>query len=596
MGLETARTIAELDENNPLGSDQVKFGDDHIRMVKNVLKDDLSWLWMQNRLYSFQAGAVVTTADILYDEASLKFYHWEGTYVSGSYLVPAGSTPATAGGVGEGKWVDVGQGTFREFLASEDGASAIGGLPSSPDLSSYAKKPQSDQLARANLSLYQTIGQRSNLLILGDSITAGVGASYPLFAYASLLGQSISNFYKDGYGYPLHRNVGNAQQIFSHNGTIINAGLTQNAVSLSSGKELVFNKVEATAFGCFVVGGVSTVGASLLLQINGSTVGTYVVTAASQQEVFFPLSGGKLTSSSDKVALVASGGTVAISGAVPFLEGLNYKLIGGGNQSPLCLTAGASGQSFSYFTSNASQVAAMLDSFFATGNPATVILALGTNSIYNDIQAETPAQYVTSLQTLISTLQGLRSGVDFIITIPPQADESLWPIIKPGYTYQDYATAIRNAFPSTDIADLNLVGLRYQDGVHPSNVGHEALAKFWCAFLGVSFNPHLPLPNRADVLIGTSPIIITGGVATKDSHGVVHLSGSVVPNGASANLMTTLLSAYRPKSIRKFVVPLYTGSTHGFGVIQIHTNGEVRLVYNGVVWTELNLDGISYVI
>lgn len=38
MGLETASTIAELQETNPLPTDAVSAGDDHLRLIKAVLK------------------------------------------------------------------------------------------------------------------------------------------------------------------------------------------------------------------------------------------------------------------------------------------------------------------------------------------------------------------------------------------------------------------------------------------------------------------------------------------------------------------------------------------------------------------------------
>lgn len=126
MGLETARTIAELNSTYPLGSDQVKFGDDHLRLIKTILKSDLFWLWIYNRLYSFQLGATVTANDCLFNEADNTFYVWHGAYTAGSYFVAPGSTPATAGGVGANQWVAVQKATYREALSGEDGAGYIG--------------------------------------------------------------------------------------------------------------------------------------------------------------------------------------------------------------------------------------------------------------------------------------------------------------------------------------------------------------------------------------------------------------------------------------------------------------------------------------
>ena len=40
MGLETGNTINDLNENWPLGTDPKSQGDDHIRLIKSVLKND----------------------------------------------------------------------------------------------------------------------------------------------------------------------------------------------------------------------------------------------------------------------------------------------------------------------------------------------------------------------------------------------------------------------------------------------------------------------------------------------------------------------------------------------------------------------------
>lgn len=597
MGLETARTIAELDETNPLGSDQVKFGDDHLRMIKNVLKDDLAWLWNQTRLYSFQAGAVVTSTDILYDEASFKFYHWNGPYSGGNYTVAAGSTPASAGGIGPTAWVDVGQGTFKEFLASDQGYGFIGGTPApvEVDLSGLEEKKEADHLGVANTSLFSVLMGRSNVLILGDSITAGVGSSVPQFAYAHLLGQSLANFWEGGYGYPIHRNRENGTAVYGYTGTPVNAGLAKDAISLAPGQAVVFCPSETIAYGGYIIGGASTVGAVLQLQINGTTVASYTVTAAAHQEFFLNPPQSPYTSASDTVQVVASGGTIVISGAAPFHEGQGHKLVASNNSSPLCITCGASGESFNYFNSNATLIAAMLDSFFAAGNPAVVFLAIGTNSIYNNVQAQTPAQYVTSLQTLVNSITALRSDTSFIYTIPPKANEAMWPVIKPGYTYEDYADLLKSTFAGQDLIDLNLPRIHYADGVHPSAIGHEALAKHWCKFLGIPFNPNMPAVNKCAKLVGASPVTITDGQVSRDEHGVIRMCGMVFPNGAAGNLITTVNNNFRPSIQRLFMVPLHSASVYGYGIITINTNGEVRLVYNSLVWINMYLDGISYV-
>jgi hypothetical protein len=89
---------------------------------------------------SFQDGGTVTSAgDLLQDESTNIWYRWDDLETLPK-TVPAGSTPASAGGVGEGKWqpVDVSD-VLRKQLAQDDGMKLIGqkvnyGIPSSTTL------------------------------------------------------------------------------------------------------------------------------------------------------------------------------------------------------------------------------------------------------------------------------------------------------------------------------------------------------------------------------------------------------------------------------------------------------------------------------
>ncbi|MCE1543274.1 hypothetical protein LWU70_21450 [Enterobacter hormaechei] len=76
---------------------------------------------------SFQDGGTVTSAgDLLQDESTNIWYRWDDLETLPK-TVPADSTPASAGGVGEGKWqpVDVAD-VLRKDLAKPTGSSLIG--------------------------------------------------------------------------------------------------------------------------------------------------------------------------------------------------------------------------------------------------------------------------------------------------------------------------------------------------------------------------------------------------------------------------------------------------------------------------------------
>lgn len=76
---------------------------------------------------SFEGGATLTLPNqVLRYEATGEYYRWDGDFPK---TVSSGSTPETAGGVGFGAWVSVGDGSLRADLSSTDvgrGCSLIG--------------------------------------------------------------------------------------------------------------------------------------------------------------------------------------------------------------------------------------------------------------------------------------------------------------------------------------------------------------------------------------------------------------------------------------------------------------------------------------
>ena len=90
-------------------------------MIKEVLQLEFELLYNKTRVFSFEAGAVVNPDCILYYEAEKAFYQWNGTYdVNNEYVVNAGSTPETAGGIGGNAWTrSTGSGFMSTVLVSD---------------------------------------------------------------------------------------------------------------------------------------------------------------------------------------------------------------------------------------------------------------------------------------------------------------------------------------------------------------------------------------------------------------------------------------------------------------------------------------------
>lgn len=74
---------------------------------------------------SFEDGATLTLPNqTLRYEANGEYYRWDGEFPK---IVPAGSTPETAGGIGLGGWVSVGDASLRSELNGDNGIKIISG-------------------------------------------------------------------------------------------------------------------------------------------------------------------------------------------------------------------------------------------------------------------------------------------------------------------------------------------------------------------------------------------------------------------------------------------------------------------------------------
>lgn len=73
---------------------------------------------------SFEHGSILTQRfEVLLWESTNEYWRWDGVMPK---VVLPGSTPATAGGTGKGKWIDVTDATLRSNLGSGDGQKLVG--------------------------------------------------------------------------------------------------------------------------------------------------------------------------------------------------------------------------------------------------------------------------------------------------------------------------------------------------------------------------------------------------------------------------------------------------------------------------------------
>lgn len=139
-----------------------------------------------NPVGSFQDGGTIISAnDILQDESNFVWYRWDDISTLPK-IVPAGSTPASSGGTGEGKWqpVDVSD-VLRRELAGPDGAKLVFDGDRSvsdklADLSAHALSGytviQNDVYKVAAAA--NTLDFNLSVVITGDSLSFN-GVGYP---------------------------------------------------------------------------------------------------------------------------------------------------------------------------------------------------------------------------------------------------------------------------------------------------------------------------------------------------------------------------------------------------------------------------------
>ncbi|WP_458259201.1 tail fiber/spike domain-containing protein, partial [Enterobacter roggenkampii] len=97
--------------------------------VQHYTIEGLRWLAQQAiaafgyiTIDSFQEGATLTLPNQVLrwklPDGDGDYYRWDGSFGSAGKVVPAGSTPATAGGIGPGAWLNVGYAALKQQLAS----------------------------------------------------------------------------------------------------------------------------------------------------------------------------------------------------------------------------------------------------------------------------------------------------------------------------------------------------------------------------------------------------------------------------------------------------------------------------------------------
>lgn len=116
------------DPKNPQDAATKKYTDDlysySMTLFETIIDTLENGLYGYNTKKSFEGGNTINYLnDVLLWESNGEYYRWDGPLPK---VVPPGSTPESAGGIGKGKWVGVGDASLRGGLSSTDGDSLVG--------------------------------------------------------------------------------------------------------------------------------------------------------------------------------------------------------------------------------------------------------------------------------------------------------------------------------------------------------------------------------------------------------------------------------------------------------------------------------------
>jgi len=464
----------------------------------------------------------------------------------------------------------------------------------------------------------------SSMVIIGDSITGGTGASAYTSSYAWIVGRSVMNAANEGLyidtGFARHNvlNTGGAGTPgVTTTGASVGRGIWGNRLNLSGAQTLTLTLLEVISLD--IVYDASNSSGSFTIALNGTVVSTVAVSGSGFKSTVFPTYLKPTYHLNTRLADVV---TVAIvSGSLDLCAVIAVK---NSPKNPCVLhIGGAAGFAYQDYTSaaNITELAFYLNAtaVFGGNQNKTLVCNLATNNIYNVSKALSPAATVAQIALLFSEISAVCNNLNFVISIPPKANEAIFPVILSQYKYEDYKRAILSYARANNFTlirhDLSALstGSYYADGLHPNDMGHRMFAaatldalriKYDTCWKTVEMGQEQYLCNiRLDAVITMNstwgPFGGLAGFAAR-AHlvdGNILLSGVIIPNGSGSATIGTLPAGFIPDTQDRYVMArqnVSTGAASSSVTLLIsHTTGQI-IIQAAVPGTDLSLDGISF--
>ncbi|WP_404462264.1 SGNH/GDSL hydrolase family protein [Providencia rettgeri] len=342
----------------------------------------------------------------------------------------------------------------------------------------------------------------ASVVVVGDSITSGVGASTAEDKYVTKFMRSLWNHVDKGLGndrsFNFESYIEIAQAIkqigVETTGTVLKNGVVESRLKLTDGQYIEFTLREIGYLDCIYDGELTK--GDVDFYVNNKLVRSFTTLKTAGLHSSFPtaLLGGKLVGLSDKCRIVAKGGNVVISALLTLRQSA---------RSPFCYVISRSGWGFQSYLDPAklTEIAFYLN-YRNAANKKLLIINLGTNNIYNKDLAVDSDEYIRLLNEFITGIKARSSNVHFVIEVPAKAT-SRWTALKDNYDLYvakilEYCKLNKHLVTRFDRETMSLTGDYYDDGLHPNDDGHSMIAMSLCKTLGIQYNPYRRMTEISD--------------------------------------------------------------------------------------------------
>lgn len=309
--------------------------------------------------------------------------------------------------------------------------------------------------------------------VIGDSIGAGYGISN----YNDMWVKKLQDFFNTMSGYNDFETITNFAVANTYgitiNGThsIGSLGASKQSLIMQPGATISFNG--NIQFIDFIYHQTPDSG-KLQVDCNGTIYKTVDCNGLDVlDKTSFPTSSSNNTTNAT-YTITCLNASVEITGLIRLVKKSDY-----GNAN--IIRCAVSGEDTTYFCDPTTLAAIQKTTnlFGTTLHNKVYFIALGTNDIYNSNKAKSSSVFSTNLETMIKTFLNDSNDVRIILTVPPLADETLWPIqVEPHSNYRNVVYILAEKYNLTviDYTYIDFVLNNWlQDGLHPNVEGNAQM-------------------------------------------------------------------------------------------------------------------------